>query len=80
MHQSQSRTAERIAAQPIKKYRDEFFAAAYTGMSLGKLRRLRLNNHGKKDRNGPKYYKLGNSVRYTQEDLDAWASGCAEAV
>jgi len=68
MYNSQTLTAPPIAEQPVKKYRNEFYAADYLGIAVATLRRHRLTPG-----RGPKFHKLGNSVRYTVEDLDRWA-------
>ena len=68
MNTSQACTVEASAGQANHKYRNEYFAADYLGLSPATLRRYRLNPGL-----GPKWYKLGASVRYTIEDLDAYA-------
>lgn len=50
--------------------KDEYFAAAYFGVSVSKLRRWRLFD------DGPRYRKIGNAVRYSVADLDAWLANC----
>lgn len=40
--------------------------AEYLGLSKPTLERMRLKG------NGPKFAKLGSSVRYRKADLDAW--------
>jgi len=49
-----------------QRYIDTVAAAEYLGYSRYSLEQFRA--HGK----GPKFYKLGSTVRYTIEDLDAW--------
>ena len=48
-------------------YNDEQ-AAYYLGISKSTLAKFRMTKNG----NGPAYLKLGRSVRYLKEDLDAW--------
>ena len=43
-------------------------AAKYLGLSVHTLRDYR------RKKTGPKFHKLGRAVRYTTEDLDAWAT------
>ena len=43
-------------------------AAAYTGLSTGRLAKLRLFG------GGPEYIKIGRSVLYRRSDLDHWLS------
>jgi|HubBroStandDraft_1064217.scaffolds.fasta_scaffold338407_1 excisionase family DNA binding protein len=42
--------------------------AEHTQISLGTLRRWRLENKG------PRYFKFGSLVRYPEDDLAAWES------
>ena len=44
----------------------EAASAAYLSVSVTTLRRWRRNN------TGPKCFKVGDIVRYTQENLDDW--------
>lgn len=48
------------------RYLTEFDVAERTQISLGTLRRWRLENKG------PRYHKFGSLVRYDEEDLAAW--------
>jgi excisionase family DNA binding protein len=41
-------------------------AAQYTGLGRSTIEKLRVYG------GGPRYLKLGRSVRYRAEDLDAW--------
>jgi len=50
--------------------RDEFFAADFFGISVGTVRRWKL--FGK----GPRYRKIGGSVRYALNDLHEWLNAC----
>lgn len=47
-------------------------AAAYLGMSVSFLRQDRLNGHREGRTPGPRWIKIGRSVRYLREDLDEW--------
>ncbi len=51
--------------QPRGTWREEQ-AAAYLGMKIGTLRNWRFKSVG------PRYLKIGRSVRYLQADLDAF--------
>ncbi|RUV07450.1 DNA-binding protein [Mesorhizobium sp. M1A.F.Ca.IN.020.03.2.1] len=44
-------------------------AARYVGLSVSTLEKLRLTGAG------PEYIKLGRTVVYKPEDLDAWIDG-----
>lgn len=44
-------------------------AARYVGLSVSTLEKLRLTG------DGPEYIKLGRTVLYKPEDLDAWIDG-----
>ena len=44
------------------------FAAAYLGIGIGTLNKLRTYG------GGPRYAKLGHTVVYDPADLDAWAT------
>jgi excisionase family DNA binding protein len=48
------------------RFLTEFDVAERTQISLGTLRRWRLENKG------PRYHKFGSLVRYDEEDLAAW--------
>ncbi len=47
-------------------------AAHYIGMSQSFLRQDRMNGIRENRTPGPKFLKIGRSVRYLREDLDAW--------
>lgn len=47
-------------------------AAQYIGMSRSFLRQDRMNGFRKQRTPGPNFVKIGKSVRYLKEDLDAW--------
>ena len=48
------------------RFLTEFDVAERTQISLGTLRRWRLENRG------PRFHKFGSLVRYDEEDLVAW--------
>jgi len=50
-----------------QRYIDTKAAAEYVGYSWRSLEQFRCLGKG------PKFYKFGYTVRYTIEDLDAWA-------
>jgi predicted DNA-binding transcriptional regulator AlpA len=50
----------------VESLLNEYDVARITGVSLGSIRRWRLL------RQGPKFLKLGASVRYRVNDLEAW--------
>lgn len=47
-------------------------AAEYIGMSQSFLRKDRMDGVREHRTPGPQFLKLGKSVRYLKEDLDAW--------
>lgn len=47
-------------------------AAEYIGMSRSFLRQDRMNGIREKRTPGPKFLKIGRSIRYLKDDLDAW--------
>lgn len=47
-------------------------AASYIRMSRSFLRQDRMNGFRKNRTPGPNYIKVGRSIRYLREDLDAW--------
>ena len=47
-------------------------AAKYIGMSRSFLNQDRINGTRERRTRGPAYMKLGRSVRYHKNDLDAW--------
>ncbi|MBX3708730.1 MAG: helix-turn-helix domain-containing protein [Gammaproteobacteria bacterium] len=49
-------------------------AAKYIRMSRSFLSQDRMNGHRKGRTPGPRYMKLGRSVRYHKNDLDEWLS------
>lgn len=52
----------------MKRALPEKDAAEYVGFSVFYLRECRIGRLGP----GPRYIKIGRSVRYLREDLDAW--------
>ncbi len=46
-------------------------ASRYIGMSVSWLRHGRMNG----DESAPPFLKIGRSVRYLRDDLDAWLEG-----
>jgi predicted DNA-binding transcriptional regulator AlpA len=51
---------------------DEREAAAYIGFSAAYLRADRYRGHVGAHTPGPAYLRLGRTIRYRREDLDAW--------
>ena len=47
-------------------------AADYIGMSTSFLRQSRMDGDRENRTSGPKFLRIGRSVRYLLEDLDAW--------
>ncbi len=47
-------------------------AAQYIGMSISFLRQSRMDGARLNRTQGPIYLKIGRSVRYIKDDLDAW--------
>ena len=45
---------------------DTFRTSKYLGLAMSTLEKLRVTG------GGPRYFKLGRSVRYKTTDLDAW--------
>lgn len=56
----------------MKRCLTEKEAAHYIGMSLSFLRRDRMDGVTGNRTRGPKYLKIGKSVRYLKEELDRW--------
>lgn len=50
------------------RFLDTQEAAGHLGLSVSWLNQLRHRG------GGPRYYRLGRSIRYLHEDLQAWAS------
>jgi predicted DNA-binding transcriptional regulator AlpA len=47
-------------------------AAEYIKMSRGFLRQDRMNGARENRTPGPKFLKIGRSIRYLKDDLDSW--------
>lgn len=47
-------------------------ASYYIAMSRSFLRQDRANGYRKNRTPGPRYVKIGRSIRYLKEDLDRW--------
>lgn len=60
---------------------DERFAAAYTGLSLSTLRRMRQRRtRGESGAEaGPNFVRIFSAVRYDQRDLDAFCDALPRA-
>jgi predicted DNA-binding transcriptional regulator AlpA len=60
----------------MTRFLTETEVSEFTRISLGTLRRWRLENKG------PKFHKFGSLVRYAEEDLTSWGmrSGAAAAI
>jgi predicted DNA-binding transcriptional regulator AlpA len=56
----------------IKLIFTEKETAEYIGMSRSFLRQDRMNGARENRTPGPKFLKIGRSVRYMKEDLDVW--------
>jgi len=61
-------------AQPKRKTIRETEAAHYIGMSVSFLRQGRMEGARQNRTAGPPYHKIGKSVRYRIDDLEAWLS------
>jgi predicted DNA-binding transcriptional regulator AlpA len=66
MNTSQSGERGSVAAPQLPILLNEFDVARVTGLSVASVRRWRLFKQG------PKYMKIGSSVRYRPEDVRAW--------
>lgn len=58
------------ANPPVIEIMNEKQLAAYLNISVGSVRRWRLF------RQGPKFMKIGASVRYRREDVSSWLESC----
>jgi predicted DNA-binding transcriptional regulator AlpA len=56
----------------IKRCLTEKEAAHYIGMSASYLKKDRMEGRIGGRTPGPKYLKIGKSIRYLKEDLDQW--------
>jgi hypothetical protein len=61
---------ERASARPTSRVLTESDAAKYIGLSCAFLRAARAG----RGTPGPTYLRVGRSVRYLIDDLDAWLS------
>lgn len=59
-------------SQNSKNIFKEKEAAEYIGMSRSFLRQDRMNGLRERRTAGPSFIKIGRSIRYLKEDLDAW--------
>jgi predicted DNA-binding transcriptional regulator AlpA len=66
MNTSQTCESEKRAEKPLQLLLNENDVARMTGLSVASVRRWRLLNQG------PKYLKIGASVRYRAPDVEAW--------
>lgn len=66
MKTSQLSELQSAASTPIQSLLNEHDLARVTGLSVASVRRWRLLKMG------PKYLKIGASVRYKPEDVSAW--------
>jgi len=55
-----------------KRALNEQEAAEYTGMSRSFLRQARMNGQLPNRAPGPKFIRVGRSIRYLVEQLDEW--------
>lgn len=55
-----------------KRVLTERETSAYIGMSRSFLRQSRMDGHGANRTPAPPFIKIGRSVRYLIEELDAW--------
>lgn len=55
-----------------KRSLNEKEAAVYIGMSCSFLRQDRMNGIRENRTPGPRYIRIGRSVRYLREELDTW--------
>ncbi len=61
---------DKTQIQQLRTLFNEFDVARITGLSVASVRRWRLL------RQGPKFLKIGASVRYRPEDVAAWLESC----
>ncbi len=66
MNTSQPGERQSVATTQLPTLLNEFDVARVTGLSVASVRRWRLFKQG------PKYMKIGASVRYRAEDVRAW--------
>lgn len=70
--QTETTATQQHASRIAPRAMTEADASSYTGMSREFLRQSRM--HGRRVRRtpGPAFVKIGKSVRYMRDDLDAW--------
>ncbi len=61
-----------IRLPDVKRGYREKEAAEYIGMSSSFLRQGRMNGHRETRTPGPRWIKVGRTILYLKEDLDAW--------
>ncbi len=61
-----------VVSQESKRALTEAEAARYVAMSRSFLRQDRMNGPRRGRTHAPPYIKIGRTVRYLIEDLDAW--------
>jgi len=66
MNNSQPSERESVATTQLPNLLNEFDVARVTGLSVASVRRWRLFKQG------PKYMKIGASVRYRADDVRVW--------
>ena len=57
-----------MSLEDVSRVLKEADAARYIGMSISWLRQSRVTGN----QDAPPFVKIGRSVRYLREDLDAW--------
>jgi predicted DNA-binding transcriptional regulator AlpA len=70
MKTSQPGERESAVTPQLPTLLNEFDVARVTGLSVASVRRWRLFKQG------PKYIKIGASVRYRAEDVRSWLETC----
>ena len=61
-----------LPANPEQRGFTEKEASIYIGMSRSFLRHARMDGRRDNFTPGPRFTKIGRSVRYLKDDLDAW--------
>lgn len=61
-----------------KRALSEIEASEYIGMSRSFLRQSRMEGNRESRTPAPPFLKIGRTVRYLKEDLDAWLNGFAK--
>ena len=56
----------------VKRAFTEIETAEYIGMSRSFLRQSRMEGNRENRTPAPRFIKIGRSIRYIREDLDAW--------